>query len=55
MRVMGLAAICPRPKTSKPAPGHRIYPYLLRGLEIRLPNQVWASDVTYIRLRRSFV
>ena len=52
---MGLRAICPQPKTSKPGPGHRIYPYLLRGLEVQRPNQVWASDITYIRLRGGFI
>ncbi len=47
MRVMGIVALVPRPGTSKPAPGHKIYPYLLRGLAITEPNQVWASDITY--------
>ncbi len=55
MRQLGLRAICPGPKTSRPAPGHRIYPYLLRGLDIDRPDQVWASDVTYIRLLHGFV
>lgn len=55
MRLMGLEAIYPKPRLSDPAPGHRIYPYLLRGLEITRPNQVWATDITYIRLRGGFV
>src|SRR5229473_2365304 len=48
MRVMGIEALVPRPGTSKAAPGHRIYPYLLRGVSITEPNHVWASDITYI-------
>jgi putative transposase len=55
LRRMGLEAIYPRPRLSRGGPGHRIYPYLLRGLDIRRPNQVWATDITYIRLRRGFV
>src|SRR5450759_4981527 len=47
MRVMGIEALVPRPGTSKPAPGHKIYPYLLRGLAITEPNHVWAADITY--------
>jgi putative transposase len=46
MRRMGMEAVYRRPNTSKPAPGHRIYPYLLRGLAIDRPNQVWAMDIT---------
>jgi putative transposase len=57
MKRMGIEAIYRRPNTSKPAPGHKIYPYLLRGLKIERPNQVWATDITYIpdgaRLRLS--
>src|SRR5271163_2202551 len=45
MKKMGIEAIYPRPNTSKPAPGHRIYPYLLRGLAVTRPNQVWAMDI----------
>ena len=48
MRVMGIEALVPRPGTSKAAPGHKIYPYLLRGVSITEPNHVWASDITYI-------
>ena len=55
MRVMGLHAMCPGPSVSKPAPGHRIYPYLLRNLPIRAVNQVWSTDITYIRLARGFI
>jgi len=55
MRRMGIEAIYRRPNTSKPAPGHRIYPYLLRGLTIERPNQVWATDITYIPMARGFV
>ena len=55
MRLMGLEAIYPKPKTSKPHPEHKIYPYLLRGLKIDQPNQVWAADITYIPLARGFM
>ena len=55
MRKMCIEAIYRRPNTSKPAPGHRIYPYLLRGLAITRPNQVWAMDITYIPMARGFV
>ena len=55
MKRMGVEAIYRRPNTSKPAPGHRIYPYLLRGLAITRPNQVWAMDITYIPMARGFV
>lgn len=55
MRLMGLVSIAPRKRTSVPAPGHKIYPYLLRGLDIHRPGQVWCSDLTYIRLKRGFV
>src|SRR6516225_788420 len=55
MRRMGIEAIYRRPSTSKPAPGHRIYPYLLRGLTIDRANQVWAIDITYIPMARGFV
>ncbi|HYA73476.1 MAG TPA: IS3 family transposase [Roseiarcus sp.] len=55
MKRMGIEAIYRRPKTSKPAPGHKIYPYLLRGVTIERPNHVWAMDITYIPMRRGFV
>ena len=55
MRRMGIAALCRRPNTSKPAPGHKIHPYLLRGLAVERPNQVWAMDITYIPMARGFV
>jgi putative transposase len=55
MRRTSIEAIYRRPNTSKPAPGHRIYPYLLRGLAITRPNQVWAMDITYIPMARGFV
>ena len=54
MRVMGLAAIYQRPRTTIPHPEHRIYPYLLRDLIISRPNQVWCTDITYIPMRRGF-
>ena len=55
MRVMGIEALVPRPGTSKAAPGHKIYPYLLRGLKIVEPNHVWAADVTYIPMACDFL
>ena len=55
MRRMGIEAVYRRPNTSKPAPGHKIYPYLLRGMKIERPNQVWAMDITYIPMARGFV
>jgi len=55
MRRMGIEAIYRRRNTSKPEPGHRIYPYLLRGLTIDRPNHVWAIDITYIPMARGFV
>jgi len=55
MERMGIEAIYRRPRTSKPAAGHKIFPYLLRGLTIDRANQVWASDITYIRMERGFV
>jgi putative transposase len=54
LRKMGLWAIYPSPSTSKAAPAHRIYPYLLRGVPIQEVNQVWSSDITYVRLHRGF-
>ena len=55
MRKMGLASVAPKPNTSRPAPEHKIYPYLLRGLQIERPDQVWCADITYIRLAHGFV
>jgi len=55
MQVMGIETIYRKPRTSKPAPGHRIYPYLLKGLKIDRPNQVWATDITYIPMSKGFV
>jgi putative transposase len=55
MKRMGISAIYRRPNTSKPAAGHKIYPYLLRGMKIARPNHVWAMDISYIPMRRGFV
>ena len=55
MRRMGIDAIYRKPNTSKRHPGHKVYPYLLRGLAITAPNQVWAMDITYIPMARGFV
>src|SRR4029077_7158638 len=55
MKRMGMEALYRRPRTTKPEPGHKIYPYLLRGMEIVRPNQVWAMDITYIAMARGFV
>ena len=55
MKKMGVEAIYRRPDTSKPAPGHKIYPYLLRNLAVTRPNQVWAADITYVPMARGFV
>src|SRR5437879_7064327 len=55
MRPMGIAALGPKPRTTKPAPGHKIYPYLLRGMTIERPNQVWAADITYVPIGRGFL
>lgn len=55
MRQLGVAGMAPGPNTSKPHPQHKIYPYLLRGVDIIRPNQVWSTDITYIRLPRGFV
>ena len=55
MQRMGLVAIYQRPRTSRPAPEHRIYPYLLRGLSIQRVHHVWAADITYIPMARGFL
>lgn len=55
MRVLGISAIYPRPSLSKPGKGQKVYPYLLRNLEITQPNQVWAADITYIPMPRGFM
>jgi putative transposase len=55
MKRMGIEAIYRRPNTSKPAPGHKIHPYLLRGLTVDRPDQVWAMDISYIPMARGFV
>jgi putative transposase len=55
MRLMGLAGLAPGPTTSARHPEHTVYPYLLRGIEVTRPNQVWSTDITYIRLARGFV
>jgi putative transposase len=55
MRRMGIEALYRHPRTTKPEPGHKIYPYLLRGIAITRPNQVWAMDITYIPMARGFV
>lgn len=55
MRLMGLQAIYPKPRTSRPHPEHKIYPYLLRGVNIERSNQVWAADITYIPMNRGFM
>lgn len=55
MQVMGLQAVYPKPRTTVSAPGHQVYPYLLRGLAITHPNQVWSADITYIPMVRGFM
>ena len=55
MRLMGLEAIYQAPRTSDPHPAHRVYPYLLRGMVIDRPNQVWCADITYIPVQRGFL
>ncbi|MFT6887148.1 MAG: putative transposase, partial [Paracoccaceae bacterium] len=55
MKRMGVEALYRKPNTSKPAPGHKVYPYLLRKLAVTRPNQVWAMDITYIPMARGFI
>ena len=55
MAVMGLEAVHPKPKLSQPGAGHKIYPYLLRGVTVDRPDQVWSTDITYIRMAQGFV
>ncbi|WP_179428422.1 IS3 family transposase [Spelaeicoccus albus] len=55
MRTMGITALYPKPRTSRPAPGHRVYPYLLRGLTIDRPGQVWSTDITYVPMAHGFL
>jgi putative transposase len=55
MKRMGMEALYRRPRTTKPEPGHKIFPYLLRGMAVTRPNQVWAMDITYIPMARGFV
>jgi putative transposase len=55
LRTMGLETIYPKPRTSQPHPAHRVYPYLLRGVPITRVNQVWSTDITYIRLQAGFL
>jgi len=55
MEVMGIEAVYPKPKLSQPGEGHKIYPYLLRGITVERVNQVWSTDITYIRMAQGFV
>jgi putative transposase len=55
MEVMGIEAVYPKPQLSQPGEGHKIYPYLLEGVEVRRVNQVWSTDITYIRMAEGFV
>ncbi len=55
LRVMGLEAIYPKPRLSQGGPGHRVYPYLLRGVTVARPNQVWSTDITYVPLATGFM
>jgi len=55
MRLMGLEAVYQAPRTYDPHPGHRVYPYLLRGMAIKRPNQVWCTDITYVPVQYGFL
>ena len=55
MRILGIEALYPKPNLSRPAPGHEIYPYLLRGISIERPNQVWSTDITYLPMHGGFL
>src|SRR5438309_12002004 len=55
MRILGIEAHYRKPNLSRPAPGHQVYPYLLRGVEILRPNHVWSTDITYIPMRGGFL
>ena len=55
MRIMGLEAQCPKPNLSRPAKGHKVYPYLMKGLTVHRANQAWCTDITYIRMEKGFV
>ena len=55
MRIMGLEGLCPGPSTSRPAPGHKVYPYLLRDMKVERPNQVWCIDITYIPMPHGYL
>ena len=55
MRIAGIEAMYPKPDTSRPGPGHKIHPYLLRDVEITRPDQVWSTDITYIPMRSGFL
>jgi putative transposase len=55
MRILGIEALYPKPNLSRPAPGHEVYPYLLRGVAIERPNQVWSTDITYVPMHGGFL
>jgi putative transposase len=55
MRILGIQALYPKPNLSRPAPGHQVYPYLLRGVTIERPNQVWSTDITYVPMHGGFL
>jgi len=55
MRIMGIEALYPKPNLSRPAPGHEVYPYLLRGVTIERPNHVWSTDITYVPMQGGFL